>query len=163
MGNKKRLVVETSLDLIYILPYYFYLVHGIYYYFLTKINLFISIPYVIYVCFTMPCSEIFFSRMVFSSILWIVPNNFFCHQPWWQPLVNTRLVSQFWEDVSSFNFLANALPVYHQHIYLVVHSCLFWNGISLRTSWVSLPLYLKQTLLDTLHHTYGHNKLLCKL
>ena len=42
---KKGLVVETSLVLKYILPYYFYLVHVIYYFCLAKINLFISIPY----------------------------------------------------------------------------------------------------------------------
>ena len=74
---KKGLAVETSLDLIYILPYYFYLVHVIYYFNLTKINLFISIPYpnqvydkhrkkhfsvVICVCFIMSCSEIFLSQ-----------------------------------------------------------------------------------------------------
>ena len=43
--TKKGLVVKTSLNLIYILPYYLYLVHAIYYFYLTKINLFISIPY----------------------------------------------------------------------------------------------------------------------
>ena len=36
---KIRLVIETSLDLICILPYYFYLVHVIYYFYLTKTNL----------------------------------------------------------------------------------------------------------------------------
>ena len=36
---KKGLVVETSLDVIYILPYYFSLVHVIYYSYLFKINL----------------------------------------------------------------------------------------------------------------------------
>ena len=39
------LVVETSLYLTYIYLYYFYLVHVINYFYLTKINLFISIPY----------------------------------------------------------------------------------------------------------------------
>ena len=42
---KKDLAIETSLDLIYILPYYFYLVHVIYCFHLTKIDLFIFIPY----------------------------------------------------------------------------------------------------------------------
>ena len=42
MVDKKGLVVETSLDLIYILPYYFYLVHVIHYFYLTKINLSIN-------------------------------------------------------------------------------------------------------------------------
>ena len=60
-----------------ILPCYFYLVHIIYYFYLTKMNLFISIPYsnqlfdkqwkkhfsvVICVCCIMSCSEIFFSQ-----------------------------------------------------------------------------------------------------
>ena len=43
--DKKGLVVETSLDLIYILPYYSSLVHVFYNFYLTKMNLFISIPY----------------------------------------------------------------------------------------------------------------------
>ena len=42
--NKKGLVVETSLGLIYILPCYFYLVHVIHYFYLTNINLPV-IPY----------------------------------------------------------------------------------------------------------------------
>ena len=32
--------------------------------------------------------------------------NFFCYQPQWWPLVNTSLISQFQEKVSSLNFLA---------------------------------------------------------
>ena len=66
---KKSFVVETLLDLIYILPYYFYLVHVKYYFYL------------------------FFS----------------CCQPWLWPLVNTSLISQFEENTSCFNYLANAL------------------------------------------------------
>ena len=52
-------------------------------------------------CILMSCSEIFQSQ----------DGNFqhcFC-QPWWWPLVSTSLIFQFWENVSSFNFLANAL------------------------------------------------------
>ena len=30
-------------------------------------------------------------------------------QLWWQPLVNTSLFFQFWENITSFNFLANTL------------------------------------------------------
>ena len=30
-------------------------------------------------------------------------------KPWWQPLANTSLISQFQENISSFNFLANTL------------------------------------------------------
>ena len=72
--TKKGLVVEISFDLIYILPYYFYLVHVIYYFYLTKINLFLfhvltkfminkekNILVVICVCCIMSCPEIFFS------------------------------------------------------------------------------------------------------
>ena len=78
MVNKKGLVVETSLNLISILPYHFYLVHVIYYLCLTKTNLFISIPYpnqvyekqrekkhfsvVICVCCAMSCLETFLSH-----------------------------------------------------------------------------------------------------
>ena len=72
-------------------------------------NLFISIRYVIYVCFTMPCSEIVFSKIAFSSVLRVVPKFFSDRQPWWLPFVNASLVSQFRENVSSFNFLANNL------------------------------------------------------
>ena len=75
---KKGLVVETSLDLIYMLPYDFYLVHVIYYFYL------------------------FFS----------------CRQPWYQPLVNTSLISPFLENVSNFNFLANALYLTLLHLQL---------------------------------------------
>ena len=75
---KKGLVVETSLDLIYMLPYDIYLVHVIYYFYL------------------------FFS----------------CRQPWYQPLVNTSLISQFLENVSNFNFLANALYLTLLHLQL---------------------------------------------
>ena len=72
--TKKGLVVEISFDLIYILPYYFYLVHVIYYFYLTKINLFLfhvltkfminkekNILVVICVCSIMSCPEIFLS------------------------------------------------------------------------------------------------------
>ena len=63
--------------MIYILPDYFYVVHFIYWFYLNKINLFISIPYpnqvydkqrkkhfsvVICVCCAMSCSEIFLSQ-----------------------------------------------------------------------------------------------------
>ena len=32
-----------------------------------------------------------------------------CCQLWWQPLVNTSLISQFGENIISFNFLADAI------------------------------------------------------
>ena len=89
--------------------------------YVTKINLFISIPHpnqvydkkkkhfwvVICVC-CMLCSEIVF----FPG--WRFPTGstkkiFLGGQPWWWPLVNTSLISQFRENVSSFNFLANTL------------------------------------------------------
>ena len=75
---EKGLVVELSLDLIYILPYCLHLVHVIYYFYLSKINLFISIPYPhqvydkqrkktflsgdLCVCCVMSCFQISFSR-----------------------------------------------------------------------------------------------------
>ena len=89
--DKKGLVVETSLDLIYILPYYFSLVHVIYNFYLS-ICLIISIPYpnqvydkqrkkyfsvVICVCCIMSCSEIFFPKMVLSSVLQVTPKKIF--------------------------------------------------------------------------------------
>ena len=63
---------------------------------------------VICVC-CMSCPEIFFPKMAFSSILWVVPNKISFCQPWWRPLVNTCQISQFPENIISFNFLANAL------------------------------------------------------
>ena len=44
--TKKGLVVETSLDLIYILPYYFYLVHVFYYFYPTKTNVYSFLFYI---------------------------------------------------------------------------------------------------------------------
>ena len=108
--------------MIYIFPYYFYLVHVMYYLYLTKINLFISIPYPnqVYdkeknisqwwfcVCCTMSCSEIFLSQDgVFQHSMY--QKNFLRSQSWWRPLVNTSLISQFQENVNSFSFLANTL------------------------------------------------------
>ena len=61
----------------------------------------------------MSCSEIFFSRMAFTSVLWVATKKN-CHQTGWGLSANTSLISQFWENVFSFNFLANALT--HQSI-----------------------------------------------
>ena len=98
------------------MPYYFYLVHVIYFFYLTKINLFIFIPYpnqvydkqrkkhfsvVTCVSCAMSCSEIFLSQdSVFQHSMGSTKKVF---------LVNTCLISQFGENVNSFNFLANAL------------------------------------------------------
>ena len=38
--------------------------------------------------------------------------NNFSHRPWCSPLVNTSLISQFRENVSTLNFLAKALHSY---------------------------------------------------
>ena len=62
-----------------------------------------------FVCFVCHVLKYFFPKMVFSSILLIVPIFFSCYQSWWQSLVNTRLTSQFLENVSSLDFLPNAL------------------------------------------------------
>ena len=101
---KKGLVVETSLNLINILSYYFYLVHVIYYFYLTKINLsvcFHSISQVydkqrkkhfsvvICVCFIMPCSEMFLSQDGISQNSMGCNKKFFLLPPRWRPLVNT--------------------------------------------------------------------------
>ena len=47
--------------------------------------------------------------MVFSSVLWVAPKHFSFRQPWWRLWVNYSLISEFCDNVSSFNFLANAL------------------------------------------------------
>ena len=85
---KKGLVIKTSLDLIYILPYYFYLVLVICYFYLAKTNLtIISIPYLNHVydkqrkiispwwfVYVVYCHSLkyFFPRMAFSNVLRIV-------------------------------------------------------------------------------------------
>ena len=116
------LAVETSFDLIFIWLYYFYLVHIIYYFYLTKMNLFIyfyiptkfminkkKFSVVIYVS----CHALIylFSKMVFSIVSRNVTKT--CHQPFWGLLVNSSLISQFWENVISFNILGNALTPSH--------------------------------------------------
>ena len=87
-------------------------------------KVFISVPYpnhvhnnnnkknisvVICLCCIMTCFEFCFPRMVFSSILWVVARKNSCCQSWWQTLVNTCLISQFGENVISFNFLIKVL------------------------------------------------------
>ena len=48
--------------------------------------------------------------MTFFSVLWIVPpKNFLVANHGAKPLVNNSLISEFQENVSRFNFLANAL------------------------------------------------------
>ena len=59
-----------------------------------------------YVCCIMSYSEYFFPRIAFSSILGVVPKKRFLvakHDH------NLCLISQFQENVSSFNSLANTL------------------------------------------------------
>ena len=94
---KEGLVFETSLDLICILSYCFYLVHVIYYFYLTKFNLsiyFYSISQVydkqrkkhfsvvICMCSIMSCSGVCQNSMGCNKII-------SCRQPWCRPLVNT--------------------------------------------------------------------------
>ena len=66
----------------------------------------------------MSCSEIVPSQDgIFQRSTGSTQNIFFCRQPWWWRLsVNTALIFQFRENVSSFNFLANALEVYRVKI-----------------------------------------------
>ena len=94
----------------------------IYYFYLTKISLFISINYAF--LFHIPTKlmintekkhfsvvffEIFLSQDdIFQSSMGCNKKNSCC-QAWCQPLVNTGLISQFQENVISFNFMANAL------------------------------------------------------
>ena len=60
--------------------------------------------------------NISFSGWHFFSVLQVVLIFSSCGQPWWQPLVNTGPISQFWENASSFNFLANSLgPLKNSH------------------------------------------------
>ena len=51
--------------------------------------------------------------MTFSSILWVPAKKKKkkSHQLWWQNLVNTSLISQFWKNIG-LNFLANALEMF---------------------------------------------------
>ena len=99
------------------------LIHVIYYFYLTKINLSISTPYPkevndkqrkkhfsVVICKMSPV-KYFSPRMEISSVLWVALKKFSCRQLSWQPLVITILFSQFQENVSIFNFLANALVV----------------------------------------------------
>ena len=53
----------------------------------------------------MPCSEIFRTQ---DGVCQYSTD---CTKKWCQPLVNTNLISKFQENVSSFNFLANALII----------------------------------------------------
>ena len=64
------------------------------------------------VCCMISCSELFLSQDGIFHCLQVLRKKSSCHQPWWQPLVNTSLISQFWENVSRFNFLANALILF---------------------------------------------------
>ena len=125
--NILRLKMKTSLDLIYILPYYLYLVHIIYYLYLTKTNLSISISYLNRICDkqrkkTFLCVDLCVLHnvmlwnisfpgwwMVFSKVLLVVAKYFSFHQLWWQSLVNGSLISQFRKSNISFNFQANTL------------------------------------------------------
>ena len=117
------LAVETSFDLRFIWLYYFYLVHIIYYFYLTKMNLFIY--------FYIPTKFMINKKKILSSDLCIFScsdifvfqdgvfhcftecNKKTCHQPFWGLLVNSSLISQFWENVISFNILGNALTPSH--------------------------------------------------
>ena len=97
----------------------FYLVHVILYFFATKINLSISIPYPNQVYDKERKKNISQCGLcvLYNAMLWNSPfpgfclyqKKFSCHQPWRWTLLNTNLITQFWEKVNSFNFLANTL------------------------------------------------------
>ena len=62
----------------------------------------------------MSCSEIFLSQDgVFQRSTGCTKIFFSFCQPWWRPLVDTSLISQFRENVSSFNFLTKTMDVQH--------------------------------------------------
>ena len=51
----------------------------------------------------------------FSAFSGLYQKAFSCLRPWWPPLVNTSLISQFWANVHSFKFLTNALTTYGKY------------------------------------------------
>ena len=55
--------------------------------------------------------NISFQGWHFPAFSRLYQQNFSCRQPLWRSLVNTSPISQFQENVSSFNFLANTLPM----------------------------------------------------
>ena len=125
MANK-GLVIETSLDLIYLLPSYFYLIHVIYYFYLSKISLSIyfysiSQPSLwhrrkhfsvgICVCFMITCSEIFLSQDgVFQCSTGCNKNFFMSSTMVARPLVNASLISQFLKTSSVLIFWSMLWP-----------------------------------------------------
>ena len=102
----------------------------IYYFYLTKINLFTSANY-IFISISYPnqvydkqrknisqwwfayliCHTLiyFFPRVVFSSVLRVVTKKKFLLLTMVATFVNISLTSQFWKNVISFNSLVNAL------------------------------------------------------
>ena len=86
------------------------------------------------VCCMMSCSEIFLSQDgIFQNSMCSNKKNFLL-----PPMVVTfgkhnSLISQFWENVISFYFLANTLAyVHHFHIFQAVHAYtyrFFWKGM----------------------------------
>ena len=50
--------------------------------------------------------NISFPGWYFLAFCGLYQKRFSCCQPWWRSLVNTSLISQFLENVNSFNFLA---------------------------------------------------------
>ena len=65
--------------------------------------------------------NIFFPGWHFPVFYWFYQKKNCC-QPCWQPLVNTCLISEFQENVNSFNFLANALQC-TLRAYVVISQC----------------------------------------
>ena len=53
--------------------------------------------------------NIFFPRWRFPSFYGLYQKMFSCRQTWWRLFVNISLISQFRENIGSFNFLTNAL------------------------------------------------------
>ena len=61
--------------------------------------------------------NIFFPRWHFPVFYGLCQKKNYLCQPWWWSLVNTSIISQFRENVSNFNVLANALQNFHLEIW----------------------------------------------
>ena len=112
----------------YILLFYFHVVQVIYYLHLTKINVYLFLFHIpkfminkesgdlwwflsgdFCVLYNVLLWNVSFSGWHFPAFYGLYQKKYSCCHPWCQPLVNIGLICQFWENVSSFNFLANAL------------------------------------------------------
>ena len=66
-----------------------------------------------FVCIFCHALKYFFPRWHFPVFYGLCQKKNYLRQPWWWSLVNTSIISQFRENVSNFNVLANALQNFH--------------------------------------------------